>query len=87
MVLRASGTPHLFFTPIKPCLKSYSLYIGLLSFYTVRIHRGGGALKYQMATHCQTAAPSRSSEHRNIGAVNSFEGKKGGVVNFKLSTL
>ena len=45
-----------------------------------------------MVTHCQTAARSRSGEHQNVGAVNSFEGKKGGgegggrggVVNFKL---
>ena len=38
----------------------------------------GGALRYQMATHCQMAAQSCSSEHQNIGAVSSFEGKKGG---------
>ena len=38
----------------------------------------GGALRYQMATHCQTAARSGSGERQNIGAVNSFEGKKGG---------
>ena len=31
-----------------------------------------------MVTHCQTAARSRSGEHQNVGAVNSFEGKKGG---------
>ena len=29
-----------------------------------------------MATHCQTAAWSRSGECQNIGAVNSLEGKK-----------
>ena len=29
-----------------------------------------------MVTHCQTAALSRSSERTNLGAVNSFEGKK-----------
>ena len=39
---------------------------------------GGGALRYRMATHCQTAARSGSGECQNIGAVNSFEGKKGG---------
>ena len=39
---------------------------------------GGGALTYRMATHCQTAARSGSGECQNIGAVNSFEGKKGG---------
>ena len=39
---------------------------------------GGGAMRYQMATHCQTVARSGSSEHQNIGAVDSFEGKKGG---------
>ena len=33
---------------------------------------GGGALRYRMATHCQTAT------RQNIGAVNSLEGKKGG---------
>ena len=38
----------------------------------------GGALRYQMATHCETAARSGSGERQNIGAVNSFEGKKGG---------
>ena len=31
-----------------------------------------------MATHCQIAARSRSGERQNIGAVNSFEGRKGG---------
>ena len=31
-----------------------------------------------MATHCQMAARSGSGECQNIGAVNSFEGKKGG---------
>ena len=31
-----------------------------------------------MATHCQTAVLSGSSESQNIGAVNSFEGNKGG---------
>ena len=39
---------------------------------------GGGALRSRMATHCQTAVRSRSVERQNIGAVNSFEGKKGG---------
>ena len=39
---------------------------------------GGGALRYQMATHCQTAAQSGSGERQNIGAVNSFKGRKGG---------
>ena len=29
-----------------------------------------------MATHCQTAVRSGSCERQNIGAVNSFEGKK-----------
>ena len=47
---------------------------------------GGRALRYQMATHCQTVAQSGSRERQNIGGVNSFEGKKGGAVNFKLST-
>ena len=47
---------------------------------------GGGALRYRMATHCQTAQ-SRSGECQNIGAVNCFEGKIRGAVNFKLSTL
>ena len=42
---------------------------------------GGGALRYQMATQCQTAARSGSSERQNIGAVNSFEAKKGGRSN------
>ena len=44
--------------------------------------RGGGSLRYQMATHCQTAALSGSSKRQNLGAVNSSEGKEG-VVNFK----
>ena len=39
---------------------------------------GGGALRYQMATHCQTAERCGRAECENIGAVNSFEGKKGG---------
>ena len=47
---------------------------------------GGGALRYRMGTHCQTAARSGSGEHQNVGAVNSFEGKKRGAVNFKLGT-
>ena len=34
-----------------------------------------------MATHCQTATQSGSSERQNSGAVNSFWGKKGGAVN------
>ena len=38
----------------------------------------GGALRCQMATHCQTAARSGSGECQNIGAVNPFEGQKGG---------
>ena len=38
--------------------------------------RGGGALRYQMATHCQMAVHSGSGENQNIGAVNSFGGKK-----------
>ena len=38
-----------------------------------------------MASHCQMAAQSGSGEHQNIAAVDSFEGKKGGV-NFKLRT-
>ena len=38
-----------------------------------------------MATHCQTPVRSRSSERQDIGAVDSFEGKKG-AVNFKLGT-
>ena len=39
---------------------------------------GGGALRYQIAIHCQTAALSRSGERQNIGVVNLFEGKKVG---------
>ena len=31
-----------------------------------------------MATHCQTATLSGGGECQNLGAVNSFEGKKGG---------
>ena len=31
-----------------------------------------------MATHCQMAAQSGSGECQNMGAVKSFEGKKGG---------
>ena len=45
---------------------------------------GGGALRYQTATPCQTAAWRGSGECQNIGAINSFEGKKSGAVNFKL---
>ena len=47
---------------------------------TTPVHRpgGGGSLRYQMATHCQTDARNRSGERQNIRAVNSFEGKKGG---------
>ena len=29
-------------------------------------------------THCHTVVQSNSGEHQNKGAVNSFEGKKGG---------
>ena len=39
---------------------------------------GGGALRYRMATHCQMVAWSGSRERQNIGAVNSFECRKGG---------
>ena len=39
---------------------------------------GGGALRYQMATHCQMTMRSESGEHQNIGGVNSFKGRKGG---------
>ena len=31
-----------------------------------------------MTTHCQTAARSGGGEQQNVGAVNPFEGKKGG---------
>ena len=31
-----------------------------------------------MATDCQMAMQSGGSEHKNLGAINSFEGKKGG---------
>ena len=44
----------------------------------------GRALRYWMATHCQTAMRSENCEWQNLGAVNSFEGKKGEGVNFKL---
>ena len=40
--------------------------------------RGAEVLRYQMATHCKTATRSGSGERQNIGAVNSFEGRKGG---------
>ena len=46
---------------------------------------GGGALRYRMATDCQTAAQSGSGEGQNIGAAHSFEGKKRGEVNFLLT--
>ena len=46
--------------------------------------RGGGALRYQIITHCQTAMQSGSSARQNLWMVNSFEAKKGGVVNFTL---
>ena len=32
-----------------------------------------------MDTDCHTASHSGSSEHQNLGAVNSFEGQKGGL--------
>ena len=38
-----------------------------------------------MATHGQMATQSGFGERQNLGAVNSFEGKKG-VVNFNLRT-
>ena len=38
---------------------------------------GGGALRYQIATHCQTAGQSGSGECQNIGKVKE-EKKKGG---------
>ena len=49
-----------------------------LSSFCGVVDSGGGALRYQMATRCQTAVQRGSGEHQNIGAVNSFEGKKGG---------
>ena len=39
-----------------------------------------------MATHCQTAARSGSGERQNIGAVNSFQGKKKGGGGSQLQT-
>ena len=41
---------------------------------------GGGSLRYQMTTHCQTAVQSRSSRVNTkiYRAVNSFTGQKGG---------
>ena len=43
-----------------------------------------------MAIHCPTAVWSGNDERQNIGAVNSFEGKKKkggrGAVDFKLRT-
>ena len=38
--------------------------------------QGGGALRYQMATHCQTAAQSGSGEHQYI--YSPLKDKKGG---------
>ena len=38
-----------------------------------------------MATHCQATVRNGSTECQDIGAVDSFEGKKG-AVNFKLGT-
>ena len=35
------------------------------------------ALGYQMDTHCQTAARSRSGERQNLGVVSYFWGSKG----------
>ena len=43
-----------------------------------RRFRGGGALRLWMITHCQSGEQCGSSERQNIGAVQSFEGKKGG---------
>ena len=37
---------------------------------------GGGALRYQMDTHCQTVVWRTSGECHHIGAVSSFKGKK-----------
>ena len=37
---------------------------------------GGGALRYRMATHCRIVKSS-SGKRQNVGAVNSFGGKKG----------
>ena len=36
-----------------------------------------GALRYHMDTHCQTAVQSGSGEHQNVGALSSFQVKKG----------
>ena len=47
---------------------------------------GGGALRYWMTTDCRTAMQSGGGERQNLGAVNSFEGKKRVAVNMKLRT-
>ena len=49
-----------------PCARP-SAHRGQLQVEGIPPPRGGGALSYQKATHCQTAAQSRSSECQNIG--------------------
>ena len=39
---------------------------------------GGGGTQVRIGTHCQTDTRSGSGERQNLGAVNSFWGKKGG---------
>ena len=43
---------------------------------------GGGGGTQLLNGDSQTAMQSRGSEHQNLGAVNSFEGKKGGSQHF-----
>ena len=46
----------------------------------IRAQRGGGA------TQVLNGYPLPNGHGQNLGAVNSFEGEKSGVVNFKLRT-
>ena len=39
-----------------------------------------------MDTNCQMTTQSGGSEGQNLGAINYFEDKKGGAVNFELRT-
>ena len=69
---------YVYSTSAKAVVRSLGWVQGWVKSKWTGVYSRGGALRYRMATHCQTAARSGSGERQNIGAVNSLEGKKGG---------
>ena len=48
---------------------------------------GGGALRYKIATHCQTASLSRSGEHQELGVDQLEKGGRGGQLQTQLQSI